>query len=43
MSKIVTTKWQVHHQTKAEALARDFKVLNKIAVQNYATTSPVRR
>jgi len=38
---IVTTKWKVHQQTKAEALGRDFKVLNKIAVHNYATTANV--
>ncbi len=37
----MTTKWKVHNSTKADALERDFKVLNKIAVQNYATTAPV--
>ena len=38
---IVTTKWESHTQTKAESLSRDFKVLNKIALHNYATTAPV--
>jgi hypothetical protein len=37
----VTTKWQSHHSTKVDQLAKDFKALNKISIKEYATTAHV--